>query len=301
MTFGHSRGSRSSTLVSSTSAVPGSGPTAAAGSPTKSRSTLAWLAGSRPPAPIPDVAHGHRRLRGVRRGVAGQQCGAGGRAQLCVARTGQRRDAAQQLGDGGGRHRHRAVCADDAARADRDGRHDELVEAEVGEAGAHPDDVGDRVESADLVEVDLGRRGPVHRRLGLREPLERGVGGAPHVVGQRRPRQQVRDVAPGAVGGAVGDLHVATGGREPVTRDLLGRQRNLLRGHRGDGRRDHLDRHARRRRAHRAACPRWLRTRRRPSRSRSILARAGVAGDARREDAGPEAVVDVDDGHAGRA
>ena len=49
-TDGHSRGSRSSTLVSSTTAVPGA---ASAVSPSTSRSTFATSSGSRPPAPVP--------------------------------------------------------------------------------------------------------------------------------------------------------------------------------------------------------------------------------------------------------
>ena len=195
-------------------------PSSTGGSPTNSRSTLACVAGSRPPAPTPTVRDGHRRLRAVGRGVRGEQGRPGRRAQLPdvrAARSGVRRDAAEQLGHGGRRHRHLAVRAAHPARADGDRRDDQLVEPEVLEPRADADDVGDRVEGADLVEVHVVGRGAVHRGLRDGQPLEasRARGRAPS-SGSRRVLEQRADVAPGAVGAAVGDARPRPG--SPRTR-----------------------------------------------------------------------------------
>ena len=79
MTAGQTRGSRSSMLVSMSSggAVGGRG-----GAPTKSRSTLAWPSGSRPPAPTPIASTVIAGCGPQRVGERGQQRGAG---RACTA------------------------------------------------------------------------------------------------------------------------------------------------------------------------------------------------------------------------
>ena len=70
--------------------------------------------------------------------------------------------------------------------------------AEVHETGRAPDDVGQRVECADLVEVDALDVGAVDRRLGPREPLEDVGGEGPHPRVERRGVEQRPHVAKGA-------------------------------------------------------------------------------------------------------
>ena len=103
----------------------------------------------------------------VRRGVLGEQRRAG---RACTARAspgpaydGTPRSSSATAGGGTGI----TPCAPRTVpRADRHRRDDQLVEPEVREPGADPDDVGDRVERADLVEVHLLGAGAVHRGLG---------------------------------------------------------------------------------------------------------------------------------------
>ena len=60
----------------------------------------------------------------------------------------------------------------DRAAADVQRRRDDALDAERLERVHGADDVDDRIERADLVEVDLLERGAVNRRLGLAEPGE---------------------------------------------------------------------------------------------------------------------------------
>ena len=179
ITDGQTRGSRSSTLVSSSSeASPAIAAAVADEDPDHVGVTLG-VAGA---GADPDRGGGHERLRSPRRGDGGQDGGAGRRAQLHgrgARRAGVRRDAAEQLGDGGRRDRQRAVGAAHVAGADGDRRDDDLGRAEVDEAGARSDDVGDRVEGA-------RPRGSGRRRC-------RGRGRGP-----RRRRAARRCAAPGA-------------------------------------------------------------------------------------------------------
>ena len=88
----------------------------------ESRSTLACPSGSRPPAPTPIAVDGHRRLRAPRVArVVSSAAPVGVQSSIADRRPGVRRDAAQQLGDRGRRHRQVAVRAADVARADGDG------------------------------------------------------------------------------------------------------------------------------------------------------------------------------------
>ncbi len=89
----------------------------------------------------------------------------------------------------------------DRSRADRYLACGDRDHAEVVEGGTDSDDIGDRVERADLVEVHLVRGHAVHGGFRLREPgkdlrgpdedgLREGLGGA---------GEHLSDVAPGAV------------------------------------------------------------------------------------------------------
>ena len=118
-------------------------------------------------------------------------------------------------------------------RRDRDRAADVL--GEPGEAGADPDDVGDRVERAHLVEGDVERVGAVHARLGDGQPLEGAGGPVADVLVELGPLEQGPDVAPAAVVLRVGDLDVAAGGGEAVAGDRLGGERDRLGGDRVDG------------------------------------------------------------------
>ena len=53
---------------------------------------------------------------------------------------------------------------------------DDAVDAEVVQGGGDADDVDDRVERADLVELDVGRVDAVHRALGARRACRRSAG-----------------------------------------------------------------------------------------------------------------------------
>ena len=80
--------------LDSSGPVPGggrrrAGPTPV-GSPTSSRSTFAWVSGSRPPAPTPTSATAIAGCGAERRGVGGEQRRAGRRAQLHRGRPARR-------------------------------------------------------------------------------------------------------------------------------------------------------------------------------------------------------------------
>ena len=219
ITSGHSRGSRSSTLVSRTSrsSAPWS---AAAGSPTSSRSTLAWPSGSRPPAPTPtdvvviagcgpyDVARvvSSAAPVGVQSSVAGAPSG--------PAYDGTPVSSAATAGGGTGR----VPCAPRTVpEPTAIGVTTTSVGARWTNAGAHPDHVGDRVERADLVEVHVERVVAVHGALGDREPLEDAQREVADRVGRAdASRSRVADVAPGPVVRRVGDLDVDAGRGEAV-------------------------------------------------------------------------------------
>ena len=102
----------------------------------------------------------------------------------------------------------------------------------MGEPRTGADHVGDRIERANLVEGDVVRVGAVDGGLGPGETFEHPQREEPDRVVEIGVVEQGPDVAPGTVGGRVGDLDVAAGGGEAVPGDLLDAQ-----GHRfgGDG------------------------------------------------------------------
>ena len=82
----------------------------------------------------------------------------------------------QELGRRRGGQRHPAVRRLDPAPARRHRAGLEPVDAEQVEPDGRADDVDDRVDRADLVEVDLRQVDPVDRRLGLAELAEDPLG-----------------------------------------------------------------------------------------------------------------------------
>ena len=304
ITAGQTRGSRSSTLVSSSSEVAGRGRSAAA-SPTRSRSTLAWPSGSRPPAPTPIAVVVIARLRAPRGGDRGQQRGAGRRAQLHgrgARRAGVRRDAAEQLGDRGRRDRERAVGAADRAGADGDRADDDPV---VGRGGRSrrttPTTSAIASRAPTSWKCDVERVVAVDAGLGDGQPLEdarargRATGSSRSALAEQRP-----DVAPGAV---VAESATSTWQRvaaRPLRVDLLDAERDRLGRDRVDGALQHVDAVRRRRRSAPSSMSPLA-----PEEASTQTVMASRArrlpGDPGGEHARAVAVVDVDDGHAGRA
>jgi len=98
--------------------------------------------------------------------------------------------------------------------ADRDRAGGQPFQTERVQAGGDSDHVGDRVERADLVEVDVLRVDPVHRRLGPGQPGERVQRGVPDRARQRN--QQRPDVGPGTAGDALVCPYVDLDRADPV-------------------------------------------------------------------------------------
>ena len=134
--------------------------------------------------------------------------------------------------------------AADRAGADGDRADDDPVVAEVDEAGAGADHVGDRVERPDLVEGDVEGVAAVDGRLGDGEPLEDPQRQGPDGFGEVGALEQRPDVPPGAVVLGVGDLDVAAGRREPVADHLLDPEGDRLGGDRVDGGLEDVDGYA---------------------------------------------------------
>ncbi len=82
----------------------------------------------------------------------------------------------------------------DAAAADVQRRRDDAIGAERLEREHGADDVDDRVERADLVQVDLVERRAVDGRLGLAEPREQRLRAVLASPAQRRAVDQAIDL-----------------------------------------------------------------------------------------------------------
>ena len=76
------------------------------------------------------------------------------------------------------------MSAPDRSVADADRAAHDLVDAERLERGACADDVDDRVERADLVELDVGRIDAVHRPLDLGQSGEDRSCARAHPLGE---------------------------------------------------------------------------------------------------------------------
>ena len=128
---------------------------------------------------------------------------------------------------------------------------------EVREPGDHADDVGERVQRTDLVEVHLVGRDPVHPALGDGQPLEhRQRAVADGGVERRRRRAAPRTSGQVRWCGGLRRVHVHPGGAEPVPGDLFGLAAGSARPAARRRRRPGPRAAPRRRRARRAACRR---------------------------------------------
>ena len=79
------------------------------------------------------------------------------------------------------------------AAPDVDGRHDDAIGLEPVEREDSPDDVDDRVERADFVQVDLLHRHVVDGGFRFGEPIEERRRTRLSLVGQRRLRDALLD------------------------------------------------------------------------------------------------------------
>ena len=185
---------------------------------------------------VADLLDGHRRQGPEAVGQRGHDRRAGGRGQFGLDVGGGQRNAAEQLRRGGRGNVALAVGDGDAAGAGGDGRYDQALRAEQVPADGRADDIGDRVDRADLVEVDLLDRGAMHLGLDLGQPLEdppRGVflaGREPAAVDHGLDMVQVPVLVFRLV--CDGDLGCA----EAVFLDLLGDEFHARQAERGDGR-----------------------------------------------------------------
>ena len=121
---------------------------------------------------VADGLDGHRRQGPKAVGQRGHDRRAGGRGQFGLHVGGGQRNAAEQFRRGGRGNVALAVGDRDSAAAGGDGRYDQPLRAEQVPADGRADDVGDRVDRADLVEVDLLDRRAMHLGLDLGQPLE---------------------------------------------------------------------------------------------------------------------------------
>ncbi len=102
--------------------------------------------------------------------------GAGRRRQLALDHRLGQRDASEQFGRRRSGQRHPAVSRLDPAATGRHRAGLEPVDAQQIEPHRRADDVDDRVDRADLVEMDLRQIDPVDLRLGLAELEEDPLG-----------------------------------------------------------------------------------------------------------------------------
>ncbi len=105
-------------------------------------------------------------------GVRRQQQRSGGRQQLGFRPAREHRRIGQQAHRRGRRHGEHAVRRLHHAASDVDRRHDHAIHAQAVEGVHGADDVDDRVERADLVQVHLLDRHLMNRGFSDREPLE---------------------------------------------------------------------------------------------------------------------------------
>ncbi len=109
----------------------------------------------------------------------GQNGGAGGRGQLTFDRRFLQRNAAEQLGRGGGGNAALAVGDLDPADPRRNRRGHDVIHPEQLPADRGPDDVGDRIGGTNLMEVDFVDRSAVYAGLGPGQGVEEPASGIP--------------------------------------------------------------------------------------------------------------------------
>ena len=137
---------------------------------------LACSGSSRVPAPRPidSIVRAGQRAEPLDDGR--QDRGPGGRGQLHLDHRLGQRNALEDLGRGRRGQGHPAVGRLDPALPGRHRAGLEPVDAQQVEPDRRADDVDDRVDRADLVEVDLRQVDAVDPGLGLAQPQEDPLG-----------------------------------------------------------------------------------------------------------------------------
>ena len=143
---------------------------------------------------VADAFDLHRGNRAERRGVGRRDQRAGRRHQFFLHRAAVNRRIAEYPDRRRRRHGKHAVRRMDHAAADVQRRADDAVRAGPLHREHGTDDVDDRVERADLVQVDLLHRHLMDRRFRFAEPLEHGLGALAPRGRQRRPVDHVEDL-----------------------------------------------------------------------------------------------------------
>ena len=126
------------------------------------------------------------------------------------------RRALEELEGRGRRERESPVRGPDEAARRGERRADDLVDAEVLECEGDAADVGDGVDRADLVEVDLVRRDAVDVALGLGEAAERLVRACMGARGEVGGVDELADGGPVAMDVLVGGDDLDPGGADAV-------------------------------------------------------------------------------------
>ncbi len=139
-------------------------------SPTSTRRTFGCSSKILVPGAVADRVQPHRRQRTEASRVRRHQQRAGRRRQLPRHARRVDRRAPQQPRGCRGRHREHAVRAVARCRCRRSAARQPRGRAEPLHPEHRADDVDDRVEGADLVQVDAIERHIVNRRLRLRQP-----------------------------------------------------------------------------------------------------------------------------------
>ena len=179
---------------------------------------------SRVPAPRPIDSIVSGREGGEPLDDGGEDGGAGRRGHLALDHRLGQRDAAEQLGRGRGRQGHPAVSRLDPAATGRHRAGLEPIDTQQVEADRRADDVDDRIDRADLVEMDLGQVDPVDLRLGLAE-LEEDPLGQVLLPGRQDALVDDRfDVMPVAMGVLVRRDDLGIGRAKAAATDRLERQ-----------------------------------------------------------------------------
>ena len=172
------------------------------------------------PRPIDSIVIGGNEVEPLDDGR--QDRGAGGRGQLALDHRLGQRHAAEQLGRGRGRQGHPPVSRLDPARGPGGtGLASNRSTPSRSRPDRRADDIDDRIDRADLVEVDLRQVDPVHPRLGLAQLQEDPLG---QVLLPRRQDALVDDrldVVPVAMGVLVRRDDLGIGGPEAAAADRL--------------------------------------------------------------------------------
>ena len=180
------------------------------------------------PRTVADRPHGQRGHRAGRPGEGREDGRARRRDELGADPRVDDGETLEQLGGPRAGDRDPAVGPVDGAPADRQGRHVHRLDAEQAEPGHGAGDVDDRVQCADVVEVDGLHGGAVGAGLGLGQAAEDPGGVAPHAGRETAPVEEPEDTAERAVRAGWRprvDLDIGLGGPESAPPDLVRRER----------------------------------------------------------------------------